>query len=127
MRVLIDTHRLTDFFRGEAGVVESLEHAEEIWIPFVALAELQAGFLGGSRAEANRDLLQAFLRMPGVDVLYADRETVDVYARIHSRLRRAGTPIPTNDLWIAGLAVQHQLILITRDEHFARIPQVARG
>jgi len=60
-----------------------------------------------------------------VEVLYADRETTEVYARLFLQLRQAGTPIPTNDLWIASLAIQHELALITRDAHFAKVPQVA--
>jgi len=91
------------------------------------LAELKAGFLGGSKVATNEGLLAQFLSGPNVEVLYADRETTDVYARLFQFLRGAGTPIPTNDLWIASLAVQHQLILLSRDEHFQKLPQVARG
>ena len=127
MNVLLDTNRLTDAFRGEATIVKILEQAADVWIPFVALAEIKAGFLAGGRPTENEGLLNAFLRLPGVDVLFADRETTDVYARLFLQLRRAGTPIPTNDLWIASLAVQHQLILLSRDEHFDKLPQVAKG
>jgi tRNA(fMet)-specific endonuclease VapC len=66
-----------------------------------------------------------FLRLPSVAVLYPDSETAEVYARLFVQLRRAGTPVPTNDLWIAGLAVQHQLTLLTLDSHFNKIPQVS--
>lgn len=127
MKVLLDTNRLTDAFRGVSEVVRILEQAAEVWIPFVALAEIKAGFLGGRRAAENEDLLRAFLRLPGVGVLFADVETTDAYARLFLQLRRAGTPVPTNDLWIASLAVQHQLLLLSRDEHFAKLPQVAKG
>ena len=64
--------------------------------------------------------------MPGVGVLYADRETTEVYARLFWLLKRAASPIPINDLWIASLAVQHQLTLASRDEHFTKLPQVPR-
>ena len=126
MRVLLDTNRLTDALRGEESVVQLLEEADEVWIPFVVLAETKAGFLVGSRRGENEALVLALMNQPDVGVLYADRETTDVYARLYSQLRQAGSPIPSNDLWIASLAVQHQLILLTRDEHFARLPQVAR-
>jgi predicted nucleic acid-binding protein len=72
-------------------------------------------------------MLNNFLRLPGVGVLYADRETTEVYARLFLQLRRAGGPIPTKDLWIASLAVQHQLTLVSRDEHFDKLPQVIRA
>jgi len=125
--VLLDTNRLTDAFRGEAEIVETLERAVEVWVPFVALAEIKAGFAGGSRGGENEGLLHAFLRLPGVGVLFADSETTDVYARLFLQLRKAGTPIPTNDLWIASLAVQHQLVLLSRDEHFRKVPPVSTG
>ncbi len=127
MKVLLDTNRLTDALRGEKAVVEALERIEEVWIPFVTLAEIKAGFLAGKRRRPNEAALHAFLNLPGVGALYADRETTDVYARLYFHLRKSGTPIPTNDLWIASLAVQHQLILLTRDEHFDKLPQVAKG
>ncbi len=127
MRILLDTNRLTDALRRERSVAALVEEADEVWIPFVALAEIKAGFLGGDprRRAHNEALLLRFLRLRSVDVVYADRETTEVYARLFLQLRQAGTPIPTNDLWIASLAIQHELALITRDAHFAKVPQVA--
>lgn len=126
LKVLLDTHRLTDAFRGEPEVVRTLESAADILLPFVAVAEIKAGFAAGGRSEDNEKLLHRFLQLPGVGILYADRETLDVYARLFTQLRRSGTPVPTNDLWIASLAVQHGLPVMTRDRHFVRIPQIAR-
>ena len=127
MRILLDTNRLTDALRQDGPIVDVVEHAVEVWISFVTLGEIRAGFLGGhSRRRAyNEALLMRFLGLPAVGVLYPDRETTDVYARLFVQLRQAGTPIPTNDLWIASLAVQHQLALLTRDSHFAKVPQVS--
>jgi tRNA(fMet)-specific endonuclease VapC len=125
MRLLVDTNCLTGALRGDSSIVDAVERAEEVWIPFVALAEIKAGFAGGTRVTKNETLLQAFLRLPGVGVLFADRGTTDVYARLVTSLRRAGTPIPTNDLWIASLAVQHELPLLSRDKHFRKVAQVA--
>jgi tRNA(fMet)-specific endonuclease VapC len=126
MRVLVDTNRLTDVFRNDRSITRILEQASEVWLPFIAVAEIKGGFLVGSRPLANESLLNGFLRLPGVGILYADRETTEVYARLYLQLRRAGQPIPTNDLWIASLAVQHQLTLASRDEHFDKLPQVLR-
>jgi len=126
MRALLDTNRLTDALRGEPSTTKMLEYAAEAWLPFVALAEIRAGFLCGKRPHENEALLHAFLSLPGVGILYADRETTDVYARLFAQLRRQGQPIPTNDLWIASLAVQHQLTLVSRDEHFDKLPQILR-
>lgn len=128
MRVLLDTNCLTDGLRGaDPELARKLEEAVEVHIPFVTLAEIKAGFLAGRRTAENEGLLAAFLRLPGVSVLFTDYQTTDVYARLFQQLRRAGTPIPTNDLWIASLAVQHQLMLLSRDEHFAKLPQVSKG
>jgi len=127
MRILLDTNRLTDALRRERSVAALVEEAAEVCVPFIALAEIKAGFLGGDprRRAHNESLLLRFLRLRSVEVLYADRETTEVYARLFLQLRQAGTPIPTNDLWIASLAIQHELALITRDAHFAKVPQVA--
>jgi tRNA(fMet)-specific endonuclease VapC len=127
VRILLDTNRLTDVFRGDAALIRIVESARVVWLPFIALAEIKAGFLAGKRAAANEVLLLAFLQLPHVDVVYADHETTEVYARLFLQLRRAGRPIPTNDLWIASLAVQHQLVLVSRDEHFGKLPQILKA
>ena len=90
----------------------------------MVLGEFHAGILGGSRGHHNLGLLRKLLTKPTVEVLLPARETAEEYARLFIQLKRAGTPIPDNDLWIAALAVQHDLILITRDKHFEHIPQL---
>jgi tRNA(fMet)-specific endonuclease VapC len=127
VNVLLDTNRLTDALRGEPDVRAALERADVVRVPFVALAEIRAGFLSGQRRRENEAALNRFLALPGVDTLFADHETTEVYARLFAHLRAAGTPIPTNDLWIASLAVQHRLTLLTRDAHFQKLPQVIRA
>src|SRR5438067_9031319 len=102
-RLLLDTNRLTDALRKDVAVVAILDRAVEVWLPFIALAEIRGGFLAGTRLDRNEAMLNALLHKPGVDVLYADRETTEVYARLFFQLKRTGTPIPTNDLWIASL------------------------
>jgi len=129
VRLLFDTNRLTDFLRSEPVVVGLVEKALEVFVPFIALAEIEAGFLLGDprKRPNNEGLLLGLLQMPSVAILYPDRETTRVFARLFAQMRQAGTPIPTNDLWIASLAVQHNLTLLTRDRHFARIAQVSRA
>jgi len=126
VRILVDTNGLTDVFRGDVALIRTVELASEVWLPFIALAEIKAGFLAGRRSSANEVLLLAFLQLPHVDVVYADHETTEVYARLFLQLQRAGTPIPTNDLWIASLAVQHQFCLVSRDRHFDKLPQILK-
>lgn len=127
MRVALDTNRLGDLFRGDIQLANQLETCEEIWIPFVVLGEIKAGFYGGTQQRRNEILLNRLLAKPTVDVLLPTRETAEQYGRIFVQLKRAGTPIPDNDLWIAALIVEHDLVLMTRDRHFERIPQLMRG
>ncbi len=127
MRVALDTNRLTDLFQGDAALAERLGACEEVWIPLVVLAEMKAGFLGGAQRQRNEILLQELLAKETVGVLFPGRETAEHYARLFVQLKRAGTPVPDNDLWIAALALEHDLLLITRDRHFERIPQLPRG
>ena len=127
MRVALDTNRLTDLFRGDAALADRLSTCEEIWIPLMVLAEIKAGFYGGTQRHKNEVLLQRLLTRTTVGVLFPTRETAEHYARLFVQLKRAGTPVPDNDLWIAALVLQHDLLLITRDEHFQRIPQLLLG
>ena len=127
MRVALDTNRLTDLFQGDAALADRLGLCDEVWIPLVVLAEIKAGFLGGNRRHRNEILLRKLISKATVGVLLPDRETAEHYARLFVQLKRAGTPVPDNDLWIAALALQHDLLLITRDKHFESIPQLLRA
>ena len=124
VRAALDTNRLTDLFQGDAALAEWLGICEQVWIPLIVLAEIKAGFLGGTQHGRNEALLQALLAKPTVEVLLPGRETAEHYARLFVQLKRAGTPVPDNDLWIAALALEHDLVLITRDRHFENIPQL---
>ena len=126
LTVALDTKRLSDLLRGDTGLIHWLEDSERIYVPFIVLGEIQAGFRGGSQALKNEVLLARFLAKPGVHLLLPDAATADAYASLKTELRGAGTPIRANDLWIAALCLQHHLPLVTRDAHFARIPQLLR-
>jgi tRNA(fMet)-specific endonuclease VapC len=126
-RVALDTNRLTDLFQGDSNLAELLSSCDEVWLPLIVLAEMKAGFYGGAQRVRNEALLQALLSRPTVDILLPDRETAEHYSRLFVQLKRAGTPIPDNDLWIAALALQHNLSLVSRDAHFDRIPQLLRA
>ena len=85
-----------------------------------------AGFYGGTQQPRNENLLRRFMTRDTVGVLLPDQGTAERYAHLFVQLKRAGTPIPDNDLWIAALALENDLVLITRDRHFERIPQLLR-
>ncbi len=103
-----------------------LEAAEAIMVPFVVLGELRAGFARGRRQAENEGTLRRFLLKEGVRVLFADDQTTHHYASVFRQLKRQGTPIPTNDMWLAALVLQHNLALHARDRHFDRLPQLVR-
>ncbi|MGA2570957.1 MAG: type II toxin-antitoxin system VapC family toxin [Terracidiphilus sp.] len=126
MRLALDTNRYTDLCRGEISVIETVEHADEVWLPFIVVGELRAGFAVGSQGARNEAVLRRFLLKPGVAILYADEQTTQSYANIYRQLRKQGTPIPTNDMWIAALVLQHSLVLCARDAHFDALPQLIR-
>ena len=126
MRIALDTNRYIDFARGDAEVVKTLESAGEIIVPLIVLAELRAGFVVGSQGTRNEGALRRFLLKPGVCLLDPDDQTSHHYAAVYKQLRQQGTPIPTNDIWIAALTIQHGLVLYARDAHFDHLPQIPR-
>jgi len=126
MKLALDTNRYTDLCRGDAFVLETVEQAEEVWLPFVVVGELRAGFAAGSQEVRNEATLRRFLLKPGVGILHGDDQTTHHYANVYRQLRRQGTPIPTNDMWIAALVLQRNLLLCARDVHFDALAQLVR-
>ena len=126
MRVALDTNRYVDLCKSVIDTVSLLEEAEAILLPFVVLGELRAGFAHGRRPAENERVLRRFLMKDGVRVLFADDQTTHHYASVYRQLRKQGTPIPTNDMWLAALVLQHNLTLHARDRHFDHLPQLIR-
>ena len=124
MNIALDTNAYSDFMRGNGDRVPIVRAAHSISMPIIVLGELRAGFAAGNRQSSNAANLQRFLASPRVSVLLPDEQTSHHYAQLHLQLRDAGAAIPTNDLWIAALAVQHDLILCTSDRHFRHLPQI---
>jgi len=126
MRIALDTNRYVDLCKGLDTTARLVATAEAVYVPFVVVAELRAGFALGRRAADNERVLRRFLLKDGVHVLFADDQTTHHYAAVFRQLRLQGTPIPTNDIWIAALALQHSLILHARDRHFDHVRQLVR-
>ena len=87
----------------------------------MVLGELYAGFKGGIKEKKNKVDLDQFLDSPRVEVIHVDEATSEVYAHIFWNLRKKGHPIPTNDIWVAASAFQHNLALFTLDNHFNKV------
>lgn len=123
-RVLLDTSAYSAFKRAHPEVKLFLQEADEIYLSPIVLGELHAGFMKGRHQEKNENELRLFLSSPRVRVLEVDEETAYRYAVILNSLWEAGTPIPTNDIWIAASSMQHGLRILTTDSHYTRIQQV---
>jgi len=123
-RLLLDTSAYSALLRGHEAIQKRLRLVEEILINPIILGELRAGFGRGRQGKRNEGYLQRFISSSRVTVLSIDAETSERYAFILNALWQAGTPAPTNDIWIAASAMQHGLALLTTDSHFLKISQV---
>lgn len=124
VEIAIDTNRYRDFVDGVPEAVAVLRAAPRVFVPFVVIAQLRAGFAVGSRGGENQRIFEQFLHRSRVEVLLPTMGTTRHYANLYRQLRSAGTPIPTNDLWIAAIVAQHDLTLFSRDAHFDALPQI---
>jgi predicted nucleic acid-binding protein len=110
--------------RGDAVVKEMLQTVDAVYVNSVVLGELRVGFLRGRTRQKNEERLRQFLASSRVSIVAVDDETAERYAVILDALWTAGTPIPTNDIWIASSAMQYGLTVITTDAHYLKIPQI---
>ncbi|MCP3962603.1 MAG: type II toxin-antitoxin system VapC family toxin [bacterium] len=125
-RYVLDTSAYSYFKRGDPQVVNLIDSAEWLGIPLVTVGELEVGFLLGmpELLEENRETLLELMDDPVVEDLGLDHEVSRIYAEILVSLRRAGTPIPTNDIWIAAIAARAGAIVLTYDTHFHDIQRI---
>ena len=120
--LLIDTNIYSYALNGNADVIKVLQRAKKIAICSISIGELLSGFKAGSKENNNREELEEFLDSPRVQLHIIDENTAEFYAEIKNGLRKKGNPIPTNDIWIASIALQHGLKLYTNDQHFKYVP-----
>lgn len=123
-RVILDTSAYSAFMRSHPEVKIALQEAEQIYFNPVILGELLAGFRRGKRTRKNMGELRTFLSSPRVSLVDVNEETAERYAVILNSLWAAGTPIPTNDIWIAASAMQHGLRVLTTDDHYQKVTQI---
>ena len=120
-RIIIDTNVYVAFKRNVPDVMKVLRGVEYIGINTVVLGELHSGFKGGQKEALNIKELEEFLDTPRVNVIPIDEITAEFYSQVYWNLKRKGSPIPTNDMWIAASSLQHGLALFTLDTHFTVI------
>lgn len=122
--MILDTNALTAVAEGDPGATRRFLHAPEVEIPVIVLGEYRFGIAQSRhRQEYERWLGEMISACRVLDV---DEDTARWYAGIRVQLKRAGTPIPSNDTWIAALARQHGLPLLSRDRHFDQIKGIER-
>jgi tRNA(fMet)-specific endonuclease VapC len=124
MRLLLDTSAYSAFMRGHEDIRLAIRSNEEIFLNSIVIGELTAGFIKGNRRKKNEAELRRFLASPRVGLLDVTEETAERYAVILNALWQAGSPIPTNDIWIAASAMEYGLRVVTTDDHYRQIPQI---
>jgi tRNA(fMet)-specific endonuclease VapC len=124
MRVCLDTNAYSRLMSGHAPLTQLLESVDDVLIPATVLGELHAGFEMGARCAANRRQLDDFLAQPGVGTIPVTADIAERYGLLVGQLTRQGTPIPTNDIWIAATVLETGARLVSYDSHFRNIPGI---
>jgi tRNA(fMet)-specific endonuclease VapC len=121
MKIILDTSAYVSFKRNVSDLVEIIVNAESILFSPIVLGELMFGFRNGTKFQENMNDLNKFLDHESVEMVQIGQITSDRYSRIASQLRTQGTPVPTNDIWVAAQTMEHGAELITSDRHFQNI------
>ena len=122
--MILDPNAVSAWAEGIASVEHSLRAASRLVVPTVVLGEFYFGIRQSRHRARYEDWLRRYL--PLTDIAMVTRVTADVYAEIWLELKRSGTPIPVNDAWIAALARQHDLPVLSNDSHFDAVKGVQR-
>jgi tRNA(fMet)-specific endonuclease VapC len=117
----IDTNIYSHAMRGDTEIIEILQQVAHIGITAISIGELLSGFKAGNKEKINRQELNQFLDSPRVTLYSIDEQTSEYYCLILDQLKSNGTPIPTNDIWIAAVAFQQSMPIYTKDQHFTKI------
>ena len=122
---MIDTNILIECFQRNRDISEAISQFDRILVCPAVLGEFKAGLdVNTKRGKKVKGLLDDFLDDPAVVLVPFTDETADYYARIFKTLKANGTPIPTNDIWIAASAIEHGASVLASDEHFSYVPML---
>ena len=122
--MILDTNALSAFAEGEVALGAILRTAAQVAIPVIVLGEYRYGISQSRQRTHYERWLDEYL--PEFRILDIDERTTISYSAVRAELKKAGTPIPANDIWIAALCRQHSLPLISRDRHFDAVPGITR-
>ena len=122
-KFLLDTNIIISLFAEEKSVLDSLNKAEGVFVPSIVIGELNFGARKSTRVQENLERINRFVASNVI--LSCDAVTACYYGRVKEVIRQKGKPIPENDIWVAAIALQYDLTLITRDEHFNEVAELA--
>lgn len=121
--MILDTNAISAWWVGDPGILPLLEEATSLHLPVPVLAEFQFGIFKSNRSSLMQDWLEEAKIV--TTILPADDRTACIYATLRLGLEKKGRKVPMNDLWIAAIAKQHQLPIVTRDRHFHYFSELA--
>lgn len=119
--LLLDTNSYSEFVRGSHTVLDAITVFDYIYMSVIVIGELYDGFLGGSNFNRNVALLNIFLGKRKVRILGISEDTAKVFGRIKQELKKKGSQIPINDVWIAAQAIEKNATLLSFDKHFTKV------
>ena len=119
---LLDTNIIVAWLNGESAIANKVDKAHSIYIPVIVSGELFYGAMYSIQVQKN--ILKKATLIKDYPALDIDQDTAVEYGKIKADLRKKGTPIPENDIWISALALQHGLPVVTRDKHFKKSPGI---
>jgi tRNA(fMet)-specific endonuclease VapC len=122
--LILDTNALSAVVEGDPVLAPLLQRAAQIAIPVIVLGEYRYGISHSRNRRQYEEWLTEYLR--NFRILEVEERTTIPYGAVRSQLKKAGTPIPSNDVWIAALCRQHALPLLSRDRHFDLVPGIQR-
>lgn len=117
-KIILDTNAYTYYATGREVVLDAISEADKVYMSIIVMGELYEGFKGGNLERENVRQLNSFLHKTIVHPLTLTRETSEIFGEVRNKLKKAGTPIPINDVWIGSQAIETGSILITFDKHF---------
>ena len=125
MKLVLDTNIYSDYAEGLSDVVETIvQYGQDLFIPSIVLGELTYGFMKGSRQAYNEKKLRQIVNRLQIGIIPVDADVARKYGFIFFALRKKGTKIPINDVWIAACCMAVGGVLLTRDGHFQQVDQI---
>lgn len=123
-RLFLDTSAYSEFKRGNTEVIKVIRQADHVYVNSIVIGELLSGFDGGKWRDKNRKELNEFLAHDTVTLCNITHESAERYSFVRQRLKKRGTPIPSNDMWIAASVMETGTFLITFDSDFEHLQDV---